>query len=169
MALEEKLLDNLVLAYPCPIKWEAMTGDERVRICSQCSQHVYNISDMTTIEAEKFLSENIETDDACLLFYVRADGTIKTDNCPRVLRPIRNFATCVHRATVLALSMVLSTFLSGCNNSWAQSVLDSSIFQIKEALGMDVDGRPAPNQTRYAINQVSLAARVFAPKVLSAQ
>ncbi len=167
MALEEKLLENLVLAYPCPIKWEAMEGDERARICSQCSQHVYNISDMTTIEAEKFLSENIETDDACLLFYVRADGTIKTDNCPRVLRPIRNFATCVHRATVLALSVVLSTFLSACNNTWAQSVLDSGIFQIKEDLQMDVDGRPAPSLTRDTIKKVNLDARVYASKELN--
>lgn len=169
MALEEKLLDNLVLAYPCPIKWEAMEGGERARICSQCSQHVYNISDMTTIEAEKFLSENIETDDACLLFYVRADGTIKTDNCPKVLRPIRNFATCVHKATLLALSVVLSTLLSACNNSWAQSICDSGIFQIKENLEMDVDGRPAPSQTRDTIKKVSFDARFYASKELSNQ
>jgi len=169
MALEEKLLDNLVLAYPCPIKWEAMEGDERARICSQCSQHVYNISDMTTIEAEKFLSENIETDDACLLFYVRADGTIKTGNCPKVLRPIRNFATCVHKATLLALSVVLSTLLSACNNSWAQSICDSGIFQIKENLEMDVDGRPAPSQARDTIKKVSFDARFYASKELSNQ
>lgn len=134
MAPEENLLDNLVLAYPCPIKWEAMEGDERARICSQCSQHVYNISDMTTSEAEKFLSETIKTDDACLLFYVRADGTIKTDNCPRILRPIRNFATCVHKATFLALSVVATAALSACNNSWAQSVLDNRIRAIKQNL-----------------------------------
>ncbi|MCW5822203.1 MAG: hypothetical protein KIT34_05330 [Cyanobacteria bacterium TGS_CYA1] len=169
MAPEENLLDNLVLAYPCPIKWEAMEGDERARICNQCSQHVYNISDMTTSEAEKFLSETIETDDACLLFYVREDGTIKTDNCPRILRPIRNFATCVHRATVLALSVVATAALSACNNTWAQSVLDKGIFVIKEDLQMDVDGRPAPSQTRDLIKEVQLEASFYASKDLSNQ
>ncbi len=142
MALEEKLLDNLALAYPCPIKWEAMDGEERARICSQCSQHVYNISDMTTIEAE---------------------------NCPKVLRPIRNFATCLNRATSLALSVVLSTLLSACNNSWPQSILDAGIFQIKENLQMDVDGRPAPSQTRDTIKKVSFDARFYASKELSNQ
>ena len=45
-------LNNLRTASPCPISWEQMTGDERVRLCRLCDLHVYNISEMTRGESK---------------------------------------------------------------------------------------------------------------------
>lgn len=66
-----------------------MVGDERERLCKQCDKKVYNISDMTKAEANALLVSKQE-ESTCYNFYLRPDGTIKTDNCPRILRPARD-------------------------------------------------------------------------------
>lgn len=87
-----ELLNNLMIAAPCSVSWDSMEslGDDlqRVRYCSLCSKNVYNISDMSSQEAESFLNENGVSQ--CMRFFRRADGTIINDNCPRGLRKIRD-------------------------------------------------------------------------------
>ncbi|MCW5823114.1 MAG: hypothetical protein KIT34_09945 [Cyanobacteria bacterium TGS_CYA1] len=100
-------LDNLLLSYSCPVAWSSMTGDERERLCRQCDKKVYNISDMTTSEANAFLVSKQE-ESICYNFYLREDGTIKTDNCPKVLRPIRDRL----RWAAQACSLLLTAFCS---------------------------------------------------------
>lgn len=82
------LLDDLAIASPCSMSWDKMIGDNRARNCSGCNKTVYNISDMTTAEAESFLRENSTTE--CFKFKRRFDGTIVTDDCPRALRVVRD-------------------------------------------------------------------------------
>ncbi|PWU00530.1 MAG: hypothetical protein C5B53_03930, partial [Candidatus Melainabacteria bacterium] len=81
------LLQSLEVAAPCPASWESMKGDERVRHCLQCNKNVYNISKMTDAEANEFLSRVGQN--ACVMFYRRADGNIILDNCPIGLRRLR--------------------------------------------------------------------------------
>lgn len=81
-------LDEVVIAAPCPMSWDEMKGDDRVRHCCGCAKNVYNIADMTQREAENFLEENGTTQ--CLRIFRRTDGKIMTDNCPKGLRAIRN-------------------------------------------------------------------------------
>lgn len=85
---ENELLESLILAYPCPIKWETMSGDERKRFCEKCSMHVFNISDLSKEEAESFLKESLSSESVCVKFFLRRDGTIKTNNCPKIFRSI---------------------------------------------------------------------------------
>ncbi len=100
------LLDEVVIAAPCPVSWDSMEGNNRVRLCSGCSRNVYNISDMTSVEAEKFLQENGSSE--CMQIYRRPDGKIMTDNCPLALRKLRDRCRILIRlvsglaATVLA-------------------------------------------------------------------
>lgn len=88
MTEQKKYLNHVVIAAPCPVSWESMEGDDRVRHCGGCCRDVYNISDMSSKEAERFLEENGSTQ--CMRLYRRPDGTVMTDNCPRALRAIRN-------------------------------------------------------------------------------
>jgi hypothetical protein len=37
------LLDNLRVASPCNVSWEAMTGDDWVRFCGSCEKSVYSL------------------------------------------------------------------------------------------------------------------------------
>lgn len=80
------LLEQVKVASPCPAEWNEMIGVEgtrgdRVRFCLSCEKNVYNLSAMSTDEAEALL---VSTGDAdlCVRFYRRADGTVLTEDCP---------------------------------------------------------------------------------------
>src|SRR5262245_36240714 len=46
-----EILEQVRVASPCPVRWESMTGDARVRRCSQCERQVFSLSSMTADEA----------------------------------------------------------------------------------------------------------------------
>lgn len=74
-------LNKIRIAAPCGAVWDQMFGNERKRFCSECHLNVYNISDMTKVEAESFLLNSEGR--VCLRVYRRADGTVITRNCPK--------------------------------------------------------------------------------------
>src|SRR5690349_20461144 len=73
------MLEDVRVASPCPASWDEMLGDERVRFCTGCEKNVYNISMMSTEEAEDLITE--KAGDLCVRFFQRADGTIMTSDC----------------------------------------------------------------------------------------
>lgn len=87
MPSQPGLLQNLRVAAPCGQAWDAMDGDDRCRFCHTCGKNVYNLSAMTTAEAETFVRER--EGDACVRFYRRRDGTLLTANCPVGFRNMR--------------------------------------------------------------------------------
>jgi hypothetical protein len=93
-------LEDLQFDIPCSVPWESMSGGKRVRFCSQCHRHVYNLSAMTRAEAEAFVLEKEGT--ACVQFYKRADGTALTADCggPSA-RPVQRLAGSPRRPTPL--------------------------------------------------------------------
>lgn len=112
---ENSPLDSLILTFPCPINWDTMEGDERERLCRQCDKKVYNISDMSKSDAEKLLLPKPDGSRNCVRFFLRADGTITTDECPRFLRPLRNSCLHLSKAVSMAMAFVMSVFTYGCS------------------------------------------------------
>jgi hypothetical protein len=80
-------IDHLRIATPCPISWEQMTGDSRVRFCDHCRLNVYNISELSRIEAETLIAS--AEGRLCARLFRRADGTVLTKDCPVGLRALR--------------------------------------------------------------------------------
>jgi len=80
MAKYDSPLDKLKIASPCSADWDAMSGDERKRFCSDCRLHVYNLSGMTRYDAENLL--RLSEGRLCVRYYKRPDGTILTQDCP---------------------------------------------------------------------------------------
>lgn len=80
-------LNRLVIPNPCTIDWETMTGDDRVRHCSQCERNVYNLSEMPKSEAIVLIesSERI-----CGRLLRRSDGTVVTKECPETPPGVEN-------------------------------------------------------------------------------
>jgi hypothetical protein len=80
-------LDRMRIAKPCPVSWNEMSGDDKVRHCSKCNLRVYNLTAMTRAEAEQLIA----TRDGrlCLRYYRRADGRIMTSDCPVGVRRVR--------------------------------------------------------------------------------
>jgi len=81
------ILETARVASPCPEPWSRMHGDERVRFCTRCMLHVYNLSEMTQTRAEALILE--KEGRLCAAYYQRPDGTSMTRDCPVGLRAVR--------------------------------------------------------------------------------
>src|ERR1044071_5868767 len=80
-------LDNIRVAAPCSADWDSMFGNEQVRSCEQCHLNVYNLSEMSRVEAYRLIDQ--AEGRLCVRFYQRRDGSIITQNCPVGLRAIK--------------------------------------------------------------------------------
>jgi hypothetical protein len=100
-------LKNVTVATPCPADWDGMIGSERVKFCGQCELNVYNLSAMSTREAESLIAG--AEGRLCVRFYRRKDGSIITQDCPVGLRALKRRASRIKRAVA---SSVLG-FLAG--------------------------------------------------------
>ena len=94
-------LARVRIASPCTADWDSMIGNDRARFCSQCELNVFNLSAMTTAEAERLIA-NAETR-LCLRFYRRRDGSIITQDCPVGLRRLKLRASRIRKAVTVAL------------------------------------------------------------------
>jgi len=103
MARFTNRLDNIRVAAPCSADWDSMVGNERVRLCEQCHLNVYNLSEMSRVEADRLINQ--AEGRLCVRFYRRRDGSIITQNCPVGLRAIKRRLSRV--ATAVA-SFILS-------------------------------------------------------------
>ena len=99
-------LNNLKVASPCPADWNEMYGDDRKRFCGDCKLNVYNLSGMTTGEAERLVT-NAEGR-LCVRYYQRADGSIITADCPVGWAKIKQ-RTRVYATAAFSLVMALLT------------------------------------------------------------
>jgi hypothetical protein len=101
-------LGKIRIAAPCNAEWKWMYGNDRVRFCGQCSQNVFNLSAMTTEEAEDLIRRTEGT--LCVRFYRRRDGSILTKNCRFGLQAIRTRLTRT-RTHIVAASLAFLSYL----------------------------------------------------------
>lgn len=106
MKRDDDVLGRVRVAKPCPVAWEGMEGDRRVRHCDLCHLKVYNLSGMTRQEAARLIRESQGR--LCVRYYRRADGTILTEDCPVGLRKAR-------KKLARALACIAALFLSLCS------------------------------------------------------
>lgn len=105
MTQPDNRLARARIATPCPVSWESMSGNDEARFCGQCQLHVYDISRMTTRQAEALIARTEGR--ICARLYRRADGTVLTRDCPIGLRALR-------RRGARIASAVLTAILSLC-------------------------------------------------------
>jgi len=107
-------LNRLRIATPCPIGWDQMTGDNRVRFCGHCQLNVYNISELSGVEAEKLIAATEGR--LCARLFRRQDGTILTKDCPVGLRALRR-RVAKRTAAIFAAMVSLSAAVFGQQSS----------------------------------------------------
>lgn len=83
----KRLLDDVMIAAPCSVGWDNMSGDDKIRFCEKCQLNVYNLSGMSDDEAENLLQ--INGSNICISLFRREDGTILKENCPVGLEKVR--------------------------------------------------------------------------------
>jgi hypothetical protein len=118
-------LENIRIASPCKADWEQMLGNERKRFCGECKLNVYNLSGMTSREAENLLIEMEGR--LCIRFYKRADGTILTKDCPVGWQAIKHRASRMAAAVVSLLFGIFSGL--GLTSFFSQSSRENIIGQ----------------------------------------
>src|SRR5687768_15381993 len=96
-----RVLNETRVASPCPANWEEMEGDEKVRFCSGCQLHVYNLSAMDLEEAAETLLAREGR--LCIRFYRRRDGTILTTDCPVGIERVRKQRRAIAVGAAVAL------------------------------------------------------------------
>lgn len=74
------MLSAAKIASPCSADWNEMKGDDRVRFCGSCQKNVFNLSALTTAEAEALIRE--KEGNLCARLYLRDDETVITADCP---------------------------------------------------------------------------------------
>jgi hypothetical protein len=119
------MVPNIRIASPCTADWSQMTGDNRVRHCSQCDLNVYNFSAMTAQEISQLISAS-KGQRLCGRLYRRADGTLLTSDCPVGFRAV------VRRISRYA-GVALSTALSAIPATAQTQHIGSSLMQIAPA------------------------------------
>ncbi|MCE9562269.1 MAG: hypothetical protein K8U57_09465 [Planctomycetes bacterium] len=75
-------LDMIEVPIPCTVPWDSMRGNDRVRHCGQCKQHVYLLSEMSKEEAEDLIRQ--KEGKLCVRVYRRPDGSVVTRSCAAV-------------------------------------------------------------------------------------
>jgi hypothetical protein len=102
-----------------------MIGDERARFCGQCELNVYNLSAMSTLEAESLIARTEGR--LCVRYYRRKDGSIITQDCPVGLRRLKARAARIKRAVAsLVLGFLAGLGFHGIANRFGGFLLDPS-------------------------------------------
>lgn len=108
-------LEAIQIANPCSADWDKMRGDDRTRFCQSCAKNVYNLSDMTRAQAQQLVNE--KEGRLCVQFYQRADGTMLTDQCPIVLRPVRNGLRGAWKLAATGAAALVAIFASAAQSA----------------------------------------------------
>jgi hypothetical protein len=108
-------LEVIEIQSPCPAPWDKMRGDDRVRFCTECNLHVYNLSALSREEATRLLIERSETGGRlCVRLYKRSDGTVITRDCGGGVRAAaRRAAKLAGTAVGVVLCAALAPVLIG--------------------------------------------------------
>src|SRR6185503_17057498 len=76
---------ELKVSSPCPVSWDSLAGDDRIRYCGKCRLNVYNLAVMSRGEVEEIVRKTEGR--LCGRLYTRGDQTATVRDCPRsVLR-----------------------------------------------------------------------------------
>ncbi len=105
MSRTPRSLKVLKVTEPCPADWNAMIGNDRVRYCGQCNLNVYNLSGMTSREADDLVTSTEGR--LCVRYYQRPDGTVLTQDCPVGLAA---FKRRLKRAGKVVFASILTIF-----------------------------------------------------------
>ncbi len=69
------------MSSPCPMRWENLTGNDKIRYCGRCKLNVYNLAEMGKDEVESL----VRTTQCrlCGRLYLRGDRTASLRDCPQ--------------------------------------------------------------------------------------
>lgn len=136
---QRRTLDVINVTNPCTESWDGMRGDGPVRFCGLCKQNVYNLSAMSSEEAERVVEE--AEGRVCVRFYRRADGTVSTVDCAPVRFAALRRTARRTMAGAAALLLALLGVVSGLG--------------ILRFMGIDLERAPVVGGVTKAVHQLA--------------
>jgi len=112
-------LEQLTVESPCPVAWDSMKGDDRVRYCDHCNLHVHNLSSMTRPEAEALFNRPEQR--VCVTMWKSADGTVLTRELPPEPRGLRRRLSRMSAGIATLLAFLTGAAAPGCRSSGASA------------------------------------------------
>jgi hypothetical protein len=82
---DNELLNQIGVRTACPMDWNRMHGDDRIRYCDSCGKQVHDLAAMSAAEVSA-LSGN-RTGATCVRLSRHPDGTLVTLDCPIQVLP----------------------------------------------------------------------------------
>ena len=156
-------LDVIDVARPCEMDWDAMRGDDRVRFCSHCSLHVYNLSEMEPADALRLVNETEGR--LCVRFYRRMDGTVVTRDCGIKAAAKRLGRWASGAAAVILSSLVAALGFNRSGQASATPKCDQPAVATDAVMGDAVMGkmRPPASQPSVKMGEVQPLMGSIAP------
>lgn len=74
----QDLMRSARIKAPCSVDWQAMTGDDRTRLCGSCNIEVINTLLLSDQEVRDALIRVQRGERVCMRFFRRPDGTFIT-------------------------------------------------------------------------------------------
>ena len=140
-------VNGLRVASPCSVGWETMYGDDRARMCDQCSLTVYNLEGLSENEVRDIIGDGSQR--VCVRLRRRTDGTVITRDCPKGLaayrRRIGRLASAAFAAILGLVSYSAAQVRQPHNDSrgWRSEIsVEASVI---EGVVKDLTGAPIPN------------------------
>ena len=110
-------LNNLKIASPCSADWNEMYGNERKRFCGDCKLNVYNLSGMTSYDAENLLRNSEGR--LCVRYFKRSDGSVIMADCPVGWAKVRQrLSVCTTAVFSLVISLMSGVFFVSLFSKW---------------------------------------------------
>lgn len=105
-----RMIDDVRVQKQCHADWDAMTGDDAKRFCSQCQKHVHNLSALSREDAERLIATSPKL---CVRYQPDAQGAPITK--PSWRQP--------GRAVLALAAAVMSSLLTACNVAQSQPIM----------------------------------------------
>jgi hypothetical protein len=138
-AMTQADIDSIVIASPCAVPWESMSGDEVRRFCGQCRLHVYDLSQMTRPQIHALFATT--GGNFCKRVWRRPDGRVITRDCHRVVLAMRRRLRVVGAAVAGLLALV---GLFGCGERSASTGTKEQEATPTTPTASDVEKIPSP-------------------------
>jgi len=126
-------LDRIKPASGCSMNWDHMTGDEKVKHCSQCSKTVHNLSALTKSEAAALLASG--GGKLCIAFSLTPNGLL-------ISQPESTFLSRWIIRLRGSITFAAGLFLAGCATSMSHPVATEQSAECHAADGAEASSIP---------------------------
>ena len=137
---------DLRISSPCPMAWNDLTGNDRVRYCGQCKLNVYNLAEMSDAEVDALVRKTEGR--LCGRLFLRGDRTATLRDCQtaRKQRLYRRLAT-IGAVVLLAGFGWLFRGMEGPDRSrlpdWVRAIVNM------------IDPEPQPQPPRELVGKIA--------------